>query len=68
MIDIKFIVLLPGSPVAAQTPPPPVAGGICNPPCVAGTCCSQYGYCGAGPEYCSGILHYFEVKTYKITN
>jgi hypothetical protein len=51
--------MLPGSPVAVQTPPPPApgGGGMCNPPCASGQCCSQYGYCGVGPEYCGGILY-----------
>ncbi|KAJ3495483.1 hypothetical protein NLG97_g3360 [Lecanicillium saksenae] len=22
--------------------------------CPAGMCCSKYGYCGSGPEYCNG--------------
>jgi len=24
----------------------------CNPPCDAGLCCSQWGFCGVGPDYC----------------
>ncbi|KAJ1913068.1 hypothetical protein IWQ60_009366, partial [Tieghemiomyces parasiticus] len=37
--------------VAAQGVP---SGGSCNAstPCAAGLCCSQWGYCGTGPEYC----------------
>lgn len=46
-------VLLPGSPIASMTPPPTVAGqGSCTPPCAPGLCCSKYGYCGTGAEYC----------------
>ncbi|KAI9054293.1 hypothetical protein LZ554_001461 [Drepanopeziza brunnea f. sp. 'monogermtubi'] len=30
------------------------AGACVDGKCAAGLCCSQYGYCGTGPEYCSG--------------
>lgn len=46
-------VMLPGSPIGSATPPPVAPGsGSCNPPCAAGQCCSQYGYCGTGAAYC----------------
>lgn len=28
------------------------AGSCATTPCPAGLCCSQYNYCGTGPEYC----------------
>lgn len=28
-------------------------GNVGNGNCVGGLCCSQYGWCGSGPEYCS---------------
>jgi hypothetical protein len=28
-------------------------GSCANAPCPAGLCCSPYGYCGTGPDYCS---------------
>ncbi|KAK4442783.1 hypothetical protein QBC34DRAFT_386967 [Podospora aff. communis PSN243] len=47
-------------PVAVQTAVPVAEGptlehrqlGAC--PCARGLCCSQWGYCGTGPEYCGG--------------
>jgi hypothetical protein len=28
-------------------------GSCATAPCAAGLCCSVYGYCGTGPDYCS---------------
>jgi len=39
-----LVVLSCGSLASAQ--------GQC--PCAKGLCCSKYGYCGTGPQYCSG--------------
>uniref|UniRef100_A0A803MAR3 Chitin-binding type-1 domain-containing protein n=1 Tax=Chenopodium quinoa TaxID=63459 RepID=A0A803MAR3_CHEQI len=30
------------------------AGKCVNGQCPNGLCCSKYGYCGSGPEYCGG--------------
>lgn len=49
-----------GTPLAGNDAPNPDSselvgrqlGACVNGLCAAGLCCSQYGYCGTGPDYC----------------
>ncbi|KAK1245605.1 hypothetical protein MKX08_005234 [Trichoderma sp. CBMAI-0020] len=41
-----------GSLKTRQTSPDGSCGGNTGFVCATGLCCSQYGYCGTGPEYC----------------
>uniref|UniRef100_A0A803L852 Chitin-binding type-1 domain-containing protein n=1 Tax=Chenopodium quinoa TaxID=63459 RepID=A0A803L852_CHEQI len=31
--------------------------------CSGGLCCSRFGYCGSGPEYCGGIVEQPETNS-----
>jgi len=43
----------PTSPApTSPAPTSPAPTGNCNPACASGLCCSQWGYCGTGPDYC----------------
>lgn len=44
--------LSPSSPELAGRQLRACVGGLCAP----GLCCSAYGYCGAGPDYCKYLL------------
>ncbi|KAK3298731.1 uncharacterized protein B0H64DRAFT_371181 [Chaetomium fimeti] len=48
-------VIIPPPTFVSSRPQPttsPGGGGACAGGCPAGMCCSQWGYCGTGPEYC----------------
>ncbi|KAJ2983471.1 hypothetical protein NQ176_g658 [Zarea fungicola] len=51
---LVLLVLSMASTIAAASPQLFRRDGECtsNSDCVSGQCCSQYGYCGTGPEYC----------------
>jgi cellulose binding protein with CBM1 domain/chitin recognition protein len=45
-----FLIL--ANPMASSPLVPRQAGSCASAPCPAGLCCSVYGYCGTGSDYC----------------